>query len=319
MSTSGESENKVGFLRRALAVLLSLLAVVLIVLALVVRTAHNELFTTDRYVQTVTALAETEQLQTDVADAITDGIVDNAGLDSPDVTKGLRMLRIEPDEFKDRMRGIIHKSVLGFVSSETFGTLWADTNRTAHEQFVSLLDSDGPAAPLTVNLGELARAAAKSVSDSGSYIGKVIPLEQLASGAGDTSFELMSPDAVESARTVSGITSTLRWSLLLAAAVFLLFVWLLLGRRMSSARTAAVVLAIGGLVTVVVQRAGANITVSFAEASQEETVRAVYGVATDPLVGYGVTVLVAGLVGVALTFAAPALARGRSAQASGSL
>lgn len=318
MST-GEAGKGVGFTRRAFATFLSLVAVLLVVFALVVRTAHNELFTTDRYVQTVTALAGTDQLQKDVADTVTDGIIDNAGLDSPDVNRILRRLRIDPAEFKDRMRGIVHDSVLGFVQSDTFRALWQETNRTTHEQFVTLLDSSAPATALKVNLGDLTKAAAESVTDSGGYIGKVIPLARLAEGAGDTSFELMSPETVDTARSVSGLTSTLRWALLLAAGLLLVAVWLLLGRGLASVRTVGIVIALAGLATILLQKVGAGITVTAAGDADKETVRTVYEIASGPLVGYGTFVLVIGAVVAGASVAGRGLARRRAGQASGSL
>lgn len=317
--TGEDGHGAARFLRRALASVLSLLAVLSVVFALVVRTAHNELFTTDRYVRTVTELVGTEQLQDDVADSITDGIVDNAGLDSPQVARVLRRLRIDLQEFRDRMRGIVHESVVSFVGSEAFRGLWEQTNRTAHEQFVALLGSDAPATPLTVSLASLTKAAAESVSDSGGYITKVVPLERLSENTGDASFELLSADAVDTARTVSGLTSVLRWALLLAAAVMLLLVWLLLGRGYSSLRTTGIVVALAGVTTVALQKAGAGITVTAAGDADEETVRTVYRIASGPLVGYGVTVLVVGLIVVAVAVGLPARARRHAGQASGSL
>ena len=317
--SNGDDIKGTGFLRRALATFVSIVAILLVVFALVVRTAHNELFTTDRYVQTITALAGTEQLQNDVANAVTDGIVDNAGLDSPDVTRILRRLRIDPAEFKDKMYNVVHESVLGFVQSDAFMTLWQETNRTAHEQFVGLLDSATPATALKVNLGDLTKAAAESVTDSGGYIGKVIPLKQLAAGAGDTSFQLMSPETVDTARTISDLTSTLRWALLVAAAVLMAAVWLLLGRGMTSLRAVGIVIAIAGVATIILQKAGAGISVTAAGDTDKETVRTVYEIASGPLVGYGVMVLVVGALVSAAAVAAPILARRRAGQASGSL
>ena len=301
--------NTNGFVRRAAATVLGFLAVVTVVLALVVRTVHNELFTTDRYVQSVTALAGTTQLQEDVAKAITDGIVDNAGLDSPDTVRTLRRVGIDAAKFKERMHGIVEKSVLAYVGSDGFRSLWADTNRTTHERFVALLESPGTPGPLTVDLGELARSAAGSVADSSGYIGRVIPLAQLAAGAGDVSFELMSADTVESARTAASLTSVLRWALLAVAAALLVSMWLVLGRRPSSLRIVGGVIVLAGLVTFLIQRAGAGITVSLAGDVDEQTVRAVYGVATDPLVGYSVVVAVVGAVILAAASAVPVLRR----------
>lgn len=311
------SAARIGITRRIAAVFLSVFAVLLIVLALVVRTARNEIFTTDRYVQTVSALAATEQLQTDVADAITDSIVDNAGLDSPEISRALRQVGLDPDEFKDRMRSIIQTSALSFVRSDTFTTLWADTNRAAHQRFVALLESD-VSEPLTVDLKDLATSAAESVQDSKGYISKIIPLKNLAQMTGDQSFQLMSADAVDTARTVANVAAILRWALLIAAAVVLAGVWLLLGRGRSSVLVVGLVIAVGGLATILSRQAGTGITVSAASDSAEESVRTIYGIATNPLKGYGITAMVIGAVIAGAAYVVPAMRRAKSDQASGS-
>ncbi|HZX04426.1 hypothetical protein [Kribbella sp.] len=118
--------------RTVVAVVLLVAGCVLAPAAVAGAWARTQVTNTDRYVENVVPLAADPRVRNAVADRITDVILRNL-----------------PERIANGARGVVRGQVGQLIESETFQTLWRNSNRTAHQQLVNALS--GRNGPLGVN------------------------------------------------------------------------------------------------------------------------------------------------------------------------
>jgi hypothetical protein len=149
--------RRTGWWRPVVATVLIVVMAVLAPLAVVARWAHDEIAQTDRYVETITPLAQDPAIQAAVIDRITTEIVTR--LQVQDVTdqavqaltdRGLpplasSSLQALSTPLADAIEGFVEEQVAALVKSDQFEQAWVEANRQAHTQMVAVLtgkDSD---------------------------------------------------------------------------------------------------------------------------------------------------------------------------------
>jgi hypothetical protein len=147
---TARSEHR-GLRWTATAVLLVLVAI-LAYSAVLSRFARSEVLDTDRYIETVTPLAESTVLHDELAAQITDEIMRQANIEKvtndaltaltenapnvPPAVVGLAPV------LAGQAQSFIESTVQRLLASDQFQTLWVEANRRAHENLVAVLTGD---------------------------------------------------------------------------------------------------------------------------------------------------------------------------------
>jgi hypothetical protein len=116
-----------------------LLAIYFLTLSIVVFWLNRTVLDTNTYVSTVSPLVTKPDIQNYIATKVTTEILNN----SP--TNDLAVQLIGPasvnsndqQQLKALLNPIIYNNVVKIISSSNFAFLWANTNRTAHQEFIS--------------------------------------------------------------------------------------------------------------------------------------------------------------------------------------
>ncbi len=137
--------------QRIVSVVLLVLGFILVPLSAVAIWTHNQLTNTDRYVETVSPLAENADVQQVVAAAVVNAIF--TGNIEKRVASALPK-RAQPlaapiaSAAKSYATDVTEK----LLASQQFSDLWDAANRRAHNQLVALLTDDSSKAPGAVNI-----------------------------------------------------------------------------------------------------------------------------------------------------------------------
>lgn len=130
--------------RTAFASLLGVIALALILASILAGWLNRTLIDTNLYVKAVAPLAAEPEVQNFVAQKTSDSL-----LKKPGSAQGLAPLFLKPEEIKAKtpdqlavsVEQSIKESVLQVAGSEQFATLWRETNRSAHTQLISQINS----------------------------------------------------------------------------------------------------------------------------------------------------------------------------------
>jgi hypothetical protein len=179
--------------RTAVAALLIVLACLLAPFAVLAVWARNQVTNTDRYVETVTPLAQDPAIQRAIADQATETVVTavdverltNEAVDAlaaqglrPVVAESLRSLAVP---LAGGIEDFVRTQVGSVVRSDAFATAWVEANRTAHTELVAVLTGQGGGAvtlqddTVSVNLAALIAAVKQRLTDSGFALAARIP------------------------------------------------------------------------------------------------------------------------------------------------
>jgi hypothetical protein len=182
--------------------------------------ANRQISDTDRYVETISPLADDAVIQAAVADEITQAVLEN--IDVPTITSdaidGLSQLDLAPRAvaglkalevpITNGIESFIGSSVAKIVASDQFAAAWDQANRVAHSQVVDLLSGKQGGAisaqndQITLNLGAIIAQVRQDLIDAGySAAEKIPPI--------DKSFVLVTSDAVTKAQGVYSLLDTL--------------------------------------------------------------------------------------------------------------
>lgn len=262
--TSGGRSSTRAFASALLIVLACLLAP-LSVLSVWASTVVSD---TDRYVETVAPIAADPGVQTAIADEVTAAIMEN--LNVSEVTTAALETLSELENMPPRVaaalpalaqpltRGIedfTRTQTGNFVASDQFETIWAEVNRVAHAELVSLLEGDTDGAitaqdnQITLNLAPVIEAVSARLVDQGFTLAENIPTV-------DKTFVLAESEGIGQAQRFYGVLNALGVWLPIVALALLAAGVLLAGDR----RRALLRGALG--VTVAMVTLGAALTIA---------------------------------------------------------
>ena len=289
--------------RRTVSIFLAVIGTLALVLAIVSRVAYAAVFNTDTYVETVTEVVSLSELRSEVSTFVTDSIVDGAQLDSPKLVYVLRRAKINPDTFQKTVRNVVETSVDNYMQSEQFMTLWSTTNRTAHEQLMTVLkDTSTPAKDFTIDASQLVKEMALSIADPKGVVSKFVPLKEFVPEKDNFEFKLIEAKSVQDLRDGLDAASKIKWALLVGSVVLLLASWLIFGRTRGAHRVVALSLTGAGIITLIAKQTGASAVADNVDEKAVEAAKAIYSIVTSPLTGYAIALLVIGLAGFGATF-----------------
>jgi hypothetical protein len=199
---------------------------------------------TDRYVETVAPIADDPGVQAAIADEVTAAVMEN--LDVADVTTQALQVLSEQENMPPRVaaalpalagpltRGIedfTRTQTGNFVASDQFETVWAEVNRIAHAQVVTLLEGDTGGAlsaqdnQITLNLGPVIEEVSARLVDQGFTLAANVP-------AVDRTFVLAESDGIGQAQRFYGVLNALGvWLPIVALALLAAGVLLARDRR----------------------------------------------------------------------------------------
>ncbi len=251
-------------IRSLVASLTGLLAALLLPLGVVSVWTHEIVSDTDRYVETVTPLAD-------------DDVVRAAAVE--ELEREALQLAATSGPLPDGTDALVHLVVQQVVASPTFRTAWAQANRAAHEQLVAVLedrrgarlDSEGR---VSIDLGTVFSAIAQDLADQGL-------VDPAAAADIDASFAVMDGDQLTRAQRAYDTLDTLGLRLPLAWAALVVLTLLLARRRLATAaRLAVASLVTLGLLALVLLFARDALTVDL---PQREVALAVWDVVVASL------------------------------------
>ena len=210
--------------RSLLASLTGLVAAVLLPLGVLSVWTHEVVSDTDRYVETVTPLAD-------------DDVVQEAAVKERE-REALQLAASSGAALPPGTDTLVHLVVQQVVAGPAFRTAWAQANRAAHEQLVAVLedrrgarldDQGRVSIDLTTVFGTIAQdLAAQGLVDAD------------AAAQVDASFAVMDGDQLAKARRAYDALDTLGFWLPLVWAVLVLLTLLLARRRLATAARLAV-------------------------------------------------------------------------------
>lgn len=279
-------------LRRFASVLLVLIAALVLPLALSAGWVAAVVTDTDTYVETVTPLADEPTVRTAVARRVEVALI--AQIDVPGRSERLQQgigrsalapyLREASDEATlavTRYVALAVKRAVGaVVESPAFPDLWRESNRSAHETLIALLqDSPGPGAhQVSIDLRPVLDAAAELLGEQG-LVGARAP-----EGRSVVGFTVAETGELDTARTAYQRVAAMGWWLPVIVAA-LLVVALVVSplRRRTVLLMASLSLVTVGLLALVVL-AGRSLIGTMADAGEErELVLSVWDVLTHSL------------------------------------
>jgi hypothetical protein len=225
---SARGRRRPGAGRWALSLALVVLASLLAVVAVVARYARSELLDTDRYVATVSPLAEDPDVQQAIGRVVTreiftrldveqlaeDALAQLTELGAPELVVSLAT------PIADQVEGFVRDEVDSALASDSFAQLWDQANAAAHAQVVAVLTGEVEGAvsfddgAVTVDLGAVVAAVKERLVDRGFTLAQNIPEV-------DTTFTLVESDGLDSAqawvRRLDRAATILPWIILVLA------------------------------------------------------------------------------------------------------
>ncbi len=147
-------------MRKVLSALLIVLACVLVPLGGLSAWAKYEVGDTGRYVDTMAPLAAGPDVQSAIADTVTDGI----------------MSEVEVGPLEGEVRAYVHRAVRSFTGTEAFRVAWNTANRTAHHAVLRALRSDSQGA-VTLDLAPVTAHLKAQLADDSVPLADRIPVE----------------------------------------------------------------------------------------------------------------------------------------------
>lgn len=239
LATKGDSPPPPGKARRSVwwavsAAILITVACVLAPLSVTSVWASNVLSDTDQYVETVAPLADDPAVQDAIANEVTTAIFTNLDVEAV-TTDALETIAAQPDipprvaaalpglavPIVNGVESFTRDQVETLLASPQFATLWAEVNRIAHDQVVTLLEGNEGGAvsaqgdTITLNLAPIVAAVQDRLVARGFDLAANIPTV-------DRTFVLVQSDAIADAQGFYSLLNTL--GVWLPVAVLVLFV-----------------------------------------------------------------------------------------------
>jgi hypothetical protein len=282
--------------RRALPMALVVLATVLAFFAVFAVWAKRQLLETDTWTHTSSRLLENQEIRDAVADFLVTQLYANVDVQAqlsknlpPDLkplagpaSGGLRELALDISQ-----RALAQPKVQG---------LWEDANRTAHEEFLAVVDNKNEAVSTTggnvvLDLGTILTRVANQVGIGGDVASKLPP--------DAAQITVMRSDQLEAVQTGVRLLRTLAWLLAaIAIALYALAIYLAGARRRQTLRAVGIAFLAVGVSVLFIRGLTGNYVVGAltSTAASEPAAKAAWSIGTSQLVEIAQGMVVYGLV-----------------------
>jgi len=245
-STTPATPGKGKKWQRIVSVVLLVLGFILMPLSAIAIWTHNQITNTDRYVETVSPLADNADIQQVVATRAVTALfqnVDVAGEIEGALPKRAKFLG-EP--VANAMQGYATDVTERILASSQFQTFWDAANRRAHSQLVALLEDDPGKAPgavsikdgqVKLDLTDVIERVKTTLVDRGLTFLQNVDVPPVS-----RTVTIIDSEGLSEARTYVGILNTLAWVLPVLAVLCLVGSALIVPRRRRATIRAAIVL-----------------------------------------------------------------------------
>lgn len=278
-------------LRRTLSSILLVLACLVTVVAVLGAWADRQLLNTDNWVNTSSRLLQEPAIQDATAAYLADQLVDGPTIQAK-LQEGLPpRLQALSAPLAAASGEIAQRTARRLIASGAFQTLWRATNRSAHQQFIKIVDGDtrlanlGVVVDLRPQLGVLAQRLGVAPDATGDH----------------GTIHVLKGDNLKTVRKIVHTVRTLRW-----VSVVLMLVLLIAGVALAPDRARGIVYAglslfAAGLLLLIVRRAGGTYVVNklIDSGTDGPAATATWSIATSLLREISGTVVVLGIVTIA--------------------
>jgi hypothetical protein len=199
--------------RRILAVVLIVLSCVLTPITVMALWLHDDLLDTDGYVNTITPLAENEEILQAVSVRLTNALFENVDVETLAEENLPARITFLAGPLTDALEDFTQDAVLDFLQSERFRSLWEQINRLAHTQIDKALTGGGELVSteegkVVLDLTPLVDRVRSELDDRGVTIFDDVTIDPER-----LQFELIDARGLESAQSAVRLLNTLRWVL----------------------------------------------------------------------------------------------------------
>ena len=249
--------------QKVVSVVLLVIGFILIPLSGIAIWSHNQLTNTDRYVETVSPLADNADIQHTVAAVVVKALFDHVDPEQQIESALPKRAKFLGAPIAAAMQSYATDVTERLLASDQFQTLWDNTNRRAHNQLVALLTDDPAKAKGAVSIKE-----GKVALDLGSVI-KEVQTKLVTAGLTfldgvnvppvSRTIAIINTEGLAEARSYLAILDTLAWVLPVLAIAALIGSALVVRTRRRAAIRAALVLVASCALTLVLLAIGRSL------------------------------------------------------------
>lgn len=256
--------------RRALPLILIVLAAIIAVVSTFAIWAKRQLLETDTWVDTSVELLQDEAIQDALADFLVTELYDNVDVQGEIEAQLPPQLRPLAGPISGGLRQVANRAAERILAEGTVQGLWEEANRLAHEKFILLIEDEGEfvsttGGTVTLDLSTILDELVNQLGLPAALASKLPPEA--------ASLEILKSDELEAAQTGVDILETLAW-LLLAISILLwaAAIWLAGSRRRETLRAIGFAfIIVGALILVLHRAAGTAVVESLSEVASSET------------------------------------------------
>lgn len=217
--------------RRILVTVLVVIGCVLAPISVLGVWVKNTLLNTDRYVSTVTPLANDPAVQQALANRITKLVVENTDIESKIADALPSKASFVAPAVAAGLEQFVNQTALKLVQSDQFEKLWVDANRRAHPQVVALLKGEDGKRVSTKN-GQVVLQLGRILTKVQGILEKAGIDAFSGNGSTSTGIVLFTSSELKSAQSITDLLQTLAWILpVLTLLLFAAAIWLSGNRR----------------------------------------------------------------------------------------
>ena len=238
-------KNGVPRWKRVLAVVLLVIGFVLVPLSAVSIWSRNQLLNTDRYVSTVSPLADNADIQKVVATKSVDALFSSVDVDAKITDVLPKRAKFLGDTIAAQAQGYAVQITEKLLASDRFHSLWDNMNRVAHAQLVAVLkDQNGVnAGPAKLKDGKITLDISQTIDTVKTELTKkgLGFLKNVSVPPVKRTIVLIDAGGIDQARTASKILNAISWLLpILAIGCFVAAALLVRPRRRGTIRSGLV-------------------------------------------------------------------------------
>ena len=267
MSETGEGTGKS---RRALPMVLIVLASIIAVVSTFAIWAKRQLLETDTWVDTSVELLQDEAIQDALADFLVNELYANVDVQGEIEAQLPPQIKPLAGPLSGGLRQVATRAAERILAEPKVQDLWEEANRLTHEKFILLIEDEGEFVSttdgtVTLELGTILDELVNQLGLPADLASKLPP--QAAS------LEIVKANELEAAQTGVDILQTLAWALLaISILLWAAAIWLAGSRRRETLRAIGLAFIIVGALILVLHRAAGNAVVeSLSDVASSET------------------------------------------------
>jgi hypothetical protein len=282
--------------RQALPIALVVIATIIAFVSLFAVWAKRQLLETDTWTHTSSELLENEDIQAAVADFLVTELYANVDVQAELARRLPPNLKALAAPAAGGLHELALRAAREALAQPKVQALWEDANRTAHEQFLAVVDNKSEAVSTTggtvvLDLGTILSQVANQVGIGGNLAAKLPP--------DAAQLQIMKSDQLEAVQDGVRILRTLAWLLAaIALALYALAVYVARDRRRETLRSVGIAFVATGVLVLFAHGLAGNYVVGAltTTAAAEAPAKATWSIGTSQLVEIAQAMILYGVV-----------------------